>query len=46
LCPAGFIESEDWALEDPKDKSLAQVRIIRNEIKQRVTKLMAELGPG
>jgi protein-tyrosine-phosphatase len=43
LCPAGFIESEDWALEDPKDKSLAQVRIIRNEIKQRVTKLVEEM---
>jgi arsenate reductase len=43
LCPAGFIESEDWALEDPKDKSLEQVRIIRDEIKQRVAKLVEEM---
>ena len=43
LCPAGFIESEDWALEDPKDKSLEQVRIIRDEIKKRVKILVAEM---
>ena len=43
LCPAGFIESEDWALEDPKDKSLEQVRLIRDEIKQRVAKLVEEI---
>ena len=43
LCPAGFIESEDWALEDPKDKSLEQVRLIRDEIKQRVAKLVEEM---
>jgi len=43
LCPASFIESEDWALEDPKDKSLVQVRLIRDEIKQRVAKLVEEI---
>jgi arsenate reductase (thioredoxin) len=43
LCPAGFIETEDWALEDPKDKSIAQVRTIRDEIKARVTRLIAEM---
>ena len=43
LCPAGFIESEDWALEDPKDKSLEQVRVIRDQIKQRVAKLVEEI---
>ena len=43
LCPAGFIESEDWALEDPKDKSLEHVRIIRDEIKKRVKILVAEM---
>ena len=34
-CPASFIETEDWSLEDPKSKSLEQVRKIRDEIKER-----------
>jgi len=41
-CPASFIETEDWALEDPKGKSLEQVRKIRDEIKERVNKLVKE----
>ena len=44
VCPASFIETEDWALEDPKGKSLEQVRKIRDEIKVRVTKLTEELA--
>ena len=43
VCPASFIETEDWALEDPKGKSLEQVRKIRDEIKERVTKLLNEI---
>ena len=43
VCPASFIESEDWALEDPKGKSLEQVRKIRDEIKDRVKKLLREV---
>jgi protein-tyrosine-phosphatase len=43
VCPASFIETEDWALEDPKEKSIAQVRKIRDEIKERVTRLLSEL---
>ena len=43
VCPASFIETEDWALEDPKGKSLEQVRKIRDEIKDRVTNLIKEL---
>ncbi len=42
-CPASFIETEDWALEDPKGKSLEQVRKIRDEIKERVIRLLNEL---
>jgi arsenate reductase len=42
VCPASFIETEDWALEDPKGKSLEQVRKIRDEIKERVNKLVKE----
>ena len=40
VCPASFIETEDWALEDPKGKTLEQVRIIRDEIRDRVTELL------
>ena len=46
LCPAGFLETEDWALEDPKGKSLEQVRAIRDEIKKRVAELVPEIAPG
>ena len=43
VCPVSFIETEDWALEDPKGKSLDQVRKIRDEVKQRVMKLLSEI---
>ncbi len=43
VCSASFIETEDWALEDPKGKSLEQVKKIRDEIKERVTKLLNEI---
>jgi arsenate reductase len=44
LCPASFIETEDWKLEDPKGKSLEKVRTIRDEIKLRVAKLIKEMN--
>lgn len=43
VCPASFIKTEDWALEDPKGKTLEQVRKIRDEIKERVKKLVKEV---
>jgi len=43
LCPAGFVETEDWALEDPKERPISEVRIIRDEIKRRVINLLAEI---
>ena len=46
VCPASFIETEDWALEDPEGKSLEQVRKIRDEIKEKVDKLIKELQFG
>ena len=42
-CPAVFVPSEDWGLEDPKGKSLEDVRRIRDEIEQRVKRLLAQL---
>lgn len=44
VCPASFIETEDWALEDPEEKTPEQVRKIRDEIKDRVIKLIKELN--
>jgi len=43
VCPASFIQTEDWALEDPKGKSLEQVRKIRDDIEERVNKLVKEI---
>jgi arsenate reductase (thioredoxin) len=34
----------DWPLEDPAGKDVAAVRPIRDEIRDRVVRLMAELG--
>jgi arsenate reductase len=42
VCPASFVETEDWSLENPEDKSLGQVRKIRDEIKERIVKLLGE----
>jgi protein-tyrosine-phosphatase len=35
----------DWELEDPAGKSLATVRRIRDDIDDRVKRLLAELAP-
>jgi arsenate reductase len=42
VCPASFIPTEDWSLEDPEGKSIEKVREIRDKIKARVEKLLAE----
>ena len=34
---------EDWQLDDPADQDLAAVRVIRDEIDDRVQRLIAEL---
>jgi arsenate reductase (thioredoxin) len=43
-CPTLFLHNVmDWNLEDPKSKSLEDVRRIRDEIEQRVQELVAGL---
>ena len=42
-CPASWVETRDWGLEDPKDKPVEKVREIRDEIKARVTELLKEM---
>jgi protein-tyrosine-phosphatase len=40
LCPGPFFkDTVDWALEDPKGKSIDKVREIRDEIERRVKEL-------
>jgi len=43
-CPARIHVSEDWGLDDPKGKPIETVRAIRDEIRNRVEKLLTELG--
>ncbi len=43
ICPGPFFKpTVDWALEDPKDKPMEKVREIRDDIEQRVKRLIAE----
>ena len=43
ICPANFVVTEDWGIEDPKGKSLEEVREIRGQIQARVLKLLEEI---
>ena len=42
ICPASFIPTEDWTLEDPHDQPIEKVRQVRDEIKARVEVLVKE----
>ena len=39
VCPTMHLRTEDWALNDPKGKTLEEIRIIRDEIERRVKTL-------
>ena len=43
VCPAVYIPSEDWGLDDPKGQPIETVRAIRDEIRRRVERLVEEL---
>ncbi len=45
ICPARIVETEDWALDDPKGKPVEKVREIRDTIRAKVTDLLKELEP-
>jgi arsenate reductase len=38
------LQRDDWPLEDPKGKPLTRVREIRDEVKQRVQRLLEQRG--
>jgi len=40
------VERDDWALEDPKGRSIERVRAIRDEVERRVRRLLVERGWG
>ena len=44
VCPATFVETEDWALDDPEGQPLEKVREIRDQIRTRVLKLLEEIS--
>jgi protein-tyrosine-phosphatase len=43
VCPATFVETEDWELEDPEGKPIEEIRRVRDEIKERVISLLREV---
>src|SRR5690242_2104258 len=43
-CPAGMYITEDWQLSDPHGQPLEAVREIRDQVRQRVEALVAELA--
>lgn len=42
-CPATLTIVEDWGLDDPKGESLDRVRQIRDEVRERVSRLVATM---
>ncbi|MDH7602927.1 MAG: arsenate reductase ArsC [Armatimonadota bacterium] len=42
-CPAAFLPTEDWGLEDPKGQPIEKVRQIRDEIKAKVEELIQDM---
>ena len=41
-CPARFLMAEDWGLDDPAGQPIEKVREIRDQIRERVEKLLDE----
>jgi len=42
-CPAKFLVSSDWGLDDPADQPLEVVRVIRDQIDAKVDALISSL---
>ena len=43
-CPAQFILTEDWGLDDPAGLPIERVREIRDKIDRHIDELLAQLG--
>jgi protein-tyrosine-phosphatase len=45
FCPAPLLDKViDWKIEDPKDKPLARIREIRDEIEEKVKELIKQIS--
>ncbi len=45
VCPATFVgDSRDWGLPDPKNASIPKTRKIRDEIEDKVRKILREIN--
>ena len=42
-CPAKFLLTEDWELDDPAGQPIDRVRVIRDQIKSRVESMLEAL---
>ena len=42
-CPARFVPSEDWGLDDPAGQPIEAVRAIRDQIRERAARLLDEI---
>jgi protein-tyrosine-phosphatase len=45
-CPAAFVQTEGWQLEDPEGKSIRTVREIRDHIEVKVKHLIKQIEKG
>jgi arsenate reductase (thioredoxin) len=43
VCPYTEAETIGWELEDPEGKSLEQVRVIRDTIREKVSRMVEEI---
>ena len=43
-CPAVFVPSEDWGLEDPRGQPVEAVRRIRDQVEERVRAMLPVLS--
>ena len=43
VCPASFVPTDDWELDDPEGKPIEEVRQIRDKIKTGVEELVGRL---
>ncbi len=44
VCPATFVETEDWDIDGPRGKPLERVRGIREQIRAKVLQLLAKIS--
>ena len=43
VCPASFIPTEDWELDDPEGQSIEKIREIRDDIRTFIKKLLDDM---